>query len=267
MIYNNLFHKLSLLLFFLFVSGFSFGGIVILNGLTHERQVSPGESYKGVIEIQNTADTEQNVKVYLRDYWYSFKGETKHPEAGTMTRSNAGWIQFNPELLTLGPNEKASIDFEVKVPPADSLTGTYWSVLMVEGINPPDTTSNSTGVTINTAIRYAIQLITNIDNTGTRDVKFLGLNITPQDETNVLDVFIENTGERVLRPELALELFDETGNSTGTLKAERRKIYPGTSVKMTLVLDGIKPGNYTGVLVADCDEEHVFGTNVSFEIN
>jgi hypothetical protein len=33
-----------------------------------------------------------------------------------------------------------------------------------------------------------------------------------------------------------------------------------------LRLDGIKPGNYNGVLVADCNDDHVFGTNVSFEI-
>ena len=135
-------------------------------------------------------------------------------------RSNASWIKFNPELLVLGPNEKASIDFEVNVPASRfSYPEPYWSVLMVEGINPPDTTDNSKGVTINTAIRYAIQLITNIDNTGTRDVKFLGLDLHRQDETNMLNVFIENTGERVLRPELALELFDETGNSTGTIKS------------------------------------------------
>ncbi len=267
MIYRNFFQKISLLLFLLFFSGFSFAGVVILNGLTHEKQVLPGESYKGIIEIQNTAGSEQNVKIYLRDYWYSFNGESKHPEAGTMERSNANWIKFNPELLVLGPNEKASIDFEVNVPVSDTLSGTFWSVLMVEGINPPDTTDNSKGVTINTAIRYAVQVITNIGNTGTRDIKFLGLDLARQDENNMLNVFIENTGERVLRPELALELFGESGNSTGVLKAERRKIYPGTSVKITLILEGIKPGKYTGVLVADCDEDHVFGTNVSFEVN
>jgi hypothetical protein len=77
---------------------------------------------------------------------------------------------------------------------------------------------------------------------------------------------VENTGERLLRPELALELFDEAGNSVGVLKAESRKTFPGTSVLITLRLEGIKPGNYTGVLVADCDNDHVFGTNVSFEI-
>ena len=82
----------------------------------------------------------------------------------------------------------------------------------------------------------------------------------------MLHVALKNTGERMLRPELAVELFDAEGNSLGVVKAERRKTYPGTSVLIALELKGIKPGNYNGVLVADCENDHVFGTNVSFEI-
>jgi len=263
---QNFAKKFVFLFFFLFAPVVMLNAtIVVLNGLTHENQVQTGETYRGVIEVQNTGDAEKGVRVYLRDYWFSYQGESRHDKGGTLERSNANWIDYNPELLNLGPGEKATIDFEVQVPQNDSLRGTYWSVIMVEGISKPDTTSR-TGVTINTAIRYAVQIITNIGNSGTRDIQFLGLDIARENESNVLDVFIENTGERLLRPELALELFDEAGNSAGIVKADPRKTYPGTSVKISLELEGIKPGNYTGVLVADCDEDHIFGTNVSFEL-
>lgn len=244
----------------------SSGSIVVLNGLTHENTVQPGESYRGTIQIQNIGTSQRNVRVYQRDYWFSYTGESKHDPAGTLDRSNAGWIIFNPELLSLEPNETATITFEVNIPANADLAGSYWSVLMVEGITTPDTTNTSSGVTINTAIRYAVQVITNIGNTGVRDIDFLGLDLATENQNNFLNVFIENTGERLLRPELALELFDEQGNSAGIIKAERRKTYPGTSVSISLDLEGIVPGKYTGVLVADCDEDHVFGTNVSFEL-
>ena len=259
----------KLLFIFIFISStvfLSHAGIVVLNGLTHEKTLQPGENNKGTIQIQNTGDTEKGVKVYLRDYSYSFTGESKHPDPGTLERSNANWVKFNPELITLGPKETATIEFEVSVPDNDSLIGTYWSVLMLEGIITPDTTNLDKGVTINTAIRYAVQIITNIEDTGTSDVKFLGLDLGQQADNNILNVFIENTGERMLRPQLAVELFDKSGNSAGVIKADRRKIYPGTSVTITLVLKGMKPGGYTGVLVADCDEDHIFGTNVSFDL-
>ena len=183
-----------------------------------------------------------------------------------MKRSNANWITVNPELLNLEPNETAIIDFEVKSPLQESLKGSYWSVIMVEGIVTPDTANYERGVTINTAIRYAIQVITNIENTGTRDMQFVGLELLKESDISILDVAIENTGERILKPELSLELFDSEGNSAGIIKADQRKTLPGTSIKITLYLEGIKPGTYTGVLVADCDEDHIFGTNLSLEI-
>ena len=245
---------------------FSKANIVILNGLTHEKVSPAGSSYRGTIQLQNTATKERSVRVYQKDYWFSHTGETKHDTAGTQERSNAGWITFNPELLTLQPNEIATIDYEVIVPQNELLAGTYWSVIMVEGISPADTSSYTRGVTIKTAIRYAVQMITTIGNTGTSDIQFLGLELAKNGIANELSVIIENTGERILKPETSIEIFDESGNSVGTFKADPRKTFPGTSVKITLVLEGIKPGNYTGVLVADCDEDHIFGTNVSFEI-
>lgn len=242
------------------------GNIVVLNGLTHENVSRPGESYRETIEIQNTGDTEKSVRVYLRDYWFAYTGESRHDPPGTLERSNAAWINYNPQLLTLQPNEKAVIDFEVTTPDDPSLVGTYWSVIMVEGIIPPDTSAASVGVKINTAIRYAVQVITNIGDTGEKDLQFIGLELGKDGEENVLHVALENIGEGILKPELSLEVFDESGNSVGIFRADRRKTFPGTSIKSTLVLEGIKPGNYSAVLVADCDEDHIYGTNISLEI-
>ncbi len=244
----------------------SYASVVVLNGLTHEQISVIGGSYKGTIEIQNTAEVAKSVKVYQRDYLFNYAGESRHDVPGELERSNAGWITFNPELMNLAPGQKAVIDYEVKVPEVDSLKGTYWSVLMVEGILPPDTSNTKKGVTINTNIRYAVQIVTTLGNSGVSDLQFLGLEIAKEDAINILNVVVENTGERQLRPEIALELFNEKGNSAGVIKSERRKTFPGTSIMATLFLEGIKPGKYTGVLVADCDEDHVFGTNVSFEI-
>lgn len=244
----------------------SYASIVVLNGLTHENMAQPGETYRGNIQIQNAGKSERSVRIYQRDYWFSYTGESKHDEAGTLERSNADWINYNPELMTLDSGEVATINFEVKIPESDSLKGTYWSVIMVEGITPPDTSQIESGVRINTAIRYAVQIITNIGNTGLSDMQFLGLELTRQNDQNMLYVAVENTGERILKPEMNLELFDESGNSVGIITSDQRKTLPGTSIMSSLVLEGIKPGNYNGVLVADCGEDRLYGTNLSLEI-
>lgn len=240
--------------------------IVILNGLTHETVSNSGQAYRDVIEIQNTGDIEKSVRIYQRDYWFSHTGQSKHDPAGTMIRSNAKWITLGSELIKLDPKEKMELDFEVIVPDSAPLTGTYWSIIMVEGITPPDTSSANSGVKINTAIRYAIQIITNIENSGKRDLQFLGLELVADNTPKILNVAIENTGERILKPEVSIEIYDDSGNSIGIFQADKRKTFPGTSVTIALYLEGIKPGNYNAVLVADCGEDHVFGTNFSLEI-
>ncbi|HKL34591.1 MAG TPA: hypothetical protein VJ919_18770 [Tangfeifania sp.] len=251
---------------FVFSAFSSLASIVVLNGLTHENRAQPGETYRGTIQIQNTGKNNKSVRVYQRDYWFSYTGESKHDEAGTMERSNAGWISYNPELLTLDSSEVTTINFEVRVPGNDALRGTYWSVIMVEGITPPDTSQIESGVRINTAIRYAVQIVTNIGSSGSSDLEFLGLELARQDDQNMLYVAVENTGERILKPEMNLELFDESGNSVGVITSDQRKTFPGTSIMSSLVLEGIKPGNYNGVLVADCGEDRLYGTNLSLEI-
>lgn len=183
----------AILLFF--VPFITIANIIVLNGLTHENQALSGETYRGFIQVQNASDKSKSVRVYQRDYWFSYTGESRHDPAGTMERSNAKWISFNPELLNLGPNEAVNINFEVHVP-GESLSGTFWSVIMVEGVVPPDTTGHTSGVTINTAIRYAVQIVTNIGETGTRDIQFLGMELGKQEETSLLYVALENTGER-----------------------------------------------------------------------
>lgn len=241
------------------------GSIVILNGLTHENTAQPGESYRAEIEIQNVAEAEKSVRIYLRDYWYNYKGESRHDDPGSMGRSNSNWISIPSDLVNLAPQEKRTISIEIKVPNQDSLLGTYWSVLMVEGVVPPDT-SRSEGVSITTALRYAIQMITNIGNTGTSSLNFAGLQLAKEEEISIVQVVLENTGQRLLKPAMSIELFDGNGNSAGTLYADPRKTLPGTSILVSIRLEGVKPGVYSGVLVADCGGDSIFGTNVSFEL-
>lgn len=254
-----------LVIVLIFLSGYTFGNIVVLNGLTHENSALPGETYRTQIEIQNVSQFEKGVKIYQRDYWYQYNGETRHDAPGTLERSNGNWISYQPELMNLAPNEKAVINIEITIPDKEGLNGSYWSVMMVEGVVPPDTVANK-GVSITTAIRYAVQLISNIGTTGKTELGFVGLELDKQEKLNLLNVFVENKGERILKPELSLELFDEEGNSVGIFKAEKRKTLPGTSIQISLQLVGIKSGEYSGVIVADCGNEDLFGTNVSFEI-
>lgn len=241
-------------------------GIAVLNGLTHEVKLSPGEKYRGRIDIQNSSAKETSVKLYQTDYWFSSSGESRYGEPGTGARSNAGWITLSQVFQTLQGNQNQTIDFEINVPAVDSLEGTYWSVIMVEGVAPPDTAASKKGVSISSVTRYAIQIITLVGDNSRIDLQFLNISLKKEEGGPVLEVDLGNPGNTAVRPETGLELFNQEGISQGIIKADRKRIYPGTSARFMLNLAGIKPGKYTGTLVADCDEDHIFGTNVTLEL-
>ncbi len=254
------------IIFFIFWASMQLrAGIAVLNGLTHEMKLSPGEKMRGRIELQNISEQGTAVRLFQTDYWFSHTGDTRYSHPGSSARSNAGWISLDQSFITFQANETRSVEFEVDVPGTDSLTGTYWSVILLEAINPPDT-ANQKGMNINTVMRYAIQVITHIGETGTRDLQFLNVTLRKEDTGVVLDVDLENPGERALRPEVGIELFNQEGVSQGIFRTDRRRIYPGTSARFSIAISGVVPGKYSGVLVADCDEDHVFGTNLTLEL-
>ena len=249
----------------LFVAAPLQAGVAVLNGLSHIYQSNSGELVKGWIEIQNSEDTDQAVKLYQRDYLFNCNGETHYNEPDSHSRSNASWIDLSSSYLILKPKEKTIIPFEIQVPWRDSLMGTYWSVIMVEGIDMLDSTKLSKGVHVRTALRYAIQIINTISSAKAQ-LDFVDVGLAKESGGRFLKVDIANSGQRYLRPELILELFDATGNSIGVFKSKKRKTFPGTSVRMHIPLEGVKSGDYKAVLLADCGEEDVFGLNLTLEM-
>lgn len=260
--------KYCLALWVIFFSGIPalFADVLVLNGLTHEFTTAGGSKATGAIQLANTSGEVKSVRLYQTDYRFTHNGDSHYDEPGTMARSNASWITLNQMFVTLQPKEEITIEFELVVPEMEGLHGTYWSVIMVEGLKPPDTEPQTQGISIQTVLRYAIQIISHIGDTGTRNLEFLSFDLSQPDGSAQFEVNIGNTGGRALRPVLTLELFDENGRSLGIFRADPKRIYPETSTRFIITLKDVPPGNYTGVLLADCLDDYIFGTNVSIHL-
>ncbi len=242
------------------------GGVAVLNGLAHEFNVTPGNTYQGKIELQNAAGTAQVVTLYQSDMSTMHTGETFYTDSITNDRSNMSWISISSLGLTLDNEEKGSIDFQITVPSSSTLSGTYWSVIMVEPRDPIHVQEDKSGYSIQSKIRYAIQIVCNIGETGTTDLKFLNISQESFNNKQYLEVDVENSGQVLIKPTLSLELFDEQGNSLPILKAEKQRIFPNSSKKFIIEIDEIKPGVYQGILIADCDTDDLFGVNITLNL-
>lgn len=238
-------------------------GFEVMGTLIYKHIATKGETYTTVIKVHNTGDSDQEVRIYQRDYLYNHEGASFYNEPGTNKRSNAPWTQFGPKIMLLKGKETQDIQFKITVPQNDSLVGTFWSVLMVEGVNPVD--PNAKGqLNIHESIRYGIQMVTNIGQSGTGQLEFQQPGVVTEGEKRFFDFILLNTGERFISPDVSMELFDaETGESVKVIKAPKNGMYPTTSTKWLFPLEGLPAKTYKAVIVADGSGDDVFGLEYS----
>jgi hypothetical protein len=245
--------------------------IHVVGGLTRHLQVASGEEVQGRVIVRNTSAEARVARAYLTDYQSFADGTTRYGDAGLQPRSNAGWVHIVPGEQTVPAGGSAFFHFIVRVPEDDTLTGTYWSMLMVEPVAPetlapPSPEKDRAQVGIRTLTRTGIHIATHIRDTGLRLLRFADRELEQVDDRLFLRLDLENTGERLLTLMVWAELFDEGGVSIGRFDAGRLGLYPGSSGRLRVALSDVPPGKFQALIVADNGDEHVFGARYDLEI-
>ena len=233
---------------------------------TQVRNARPGDTYRGSIAIRNPGTKVAEIKLYQTDYAFSADGKNSFDSPGTAARSNAGWLHLNREQLVLGPGASASIDYEVRVPGDAALNGTYWSVVMIEELPAAEAGQPRTGMKLGQTLRHAIQIVTEMGESGRGQVEFRNARLQREGTKRELDVDLENTGERWMRTDVWLELHDANGRFFGRFTAPRRRTFPGTSVRNRIELTGAPAGKYVGLLVADGGRNDLYGMQIELDL-
>ena len=237
--------------------------IAVVGSTIEERVAAPGETYTGTIVVRNLTQQDQPVRIYQTDYMFFADGTSHFDSVGTARRSNGRWITPTVRSLLVAPGSEMTVTYTVKVPANDSLVGSYWSAVMVEGA-PTDAGRPSAGrpqVGLGAVMRYAVQVATHIRSGGSRKVAFANSRfLTNADSTQSFEVEVKNDGERAYRPALWIEVYDEQGTLRANARQERGLLYPGTSLKQTFALGRLAPGSYRAIVFADSGEDTVFAS-------
>jgi hypothetical protein len=246
-------------------------GVGVYNGLTKVRDVGVGETYTDVIILKNTGEMPEEVRLYQSDFSFTSDGKKSFDKPGQLDRSNSNWITFSPSRVTIPPSTITEIKVTIRVPNNRILCGTYWSMIMVElvpRITEDIDTLKKQNIQfgINQIMRYGVQIITNINDTGRRDIKFLNSKVIKENESKILQVDVENTGERWLRPYLWVDIYTSDGQRVGKFEGEQWRIYPGTSVRFRVDLSTVPEGKYNALVVVDNRDEYVFGIQYSLNL-
>jgi hypothetical protein len=243
--------------------------IAVLSSTVEEKIASPGEKYTGTIVISNPTAQPQAARIYQTDYRFASDGTAHYDDPGSSPRSNANWVTPQATRITVPANSQVAVPYSV--PRGDSLRGTYWSLIMVEGApSDPSAAASVSGkpqLAIGAVMRYAIQVATHIQASGTRTVQFSSPSATKSAAgVASLDVDMLDTGERAFRPALWVEVYDAGGKLVAKARQQRGLLYPGTSLHQHFDLGSLAAGTYKAVIFVDTGEESVFASQytVSF---
>lgn len=237
------------------------GQVAVMSSTVEEHVASPGARYTGDIVIANPTKEPQAVRIYLTDYRFQADGTSNFDDAGSTARSNARWIVPQTTRVTVPPGARVTVPYSVTVPSADSLRGTYWSAVMIEGATQVPAAVAGSQVALGAVMRYAIQVATHIDATGERNVRFEApsAGTTPAGSA-MLDLDVINSGERGVRPALSIEVYDAQGQLRAKARQQRGLLYPGTSLHQRFDLGALPAGTYKAIVYADTGAEPVLAT-------
>ena len=260
----------SISLLLLAASTATAGEISVIGSLVREASLQAGEKTEGVILVRNNGDVPREVIVHQTDYRFTADGRNDFAEAGTLPRSNTGWIQFSPGQATIPPHATASVYYTMETPQQADLQGTYWSLLMVEALPTVDLDApvvDARGVRIDTVIRYGIELITEVGAPSAGALAFESGALRRADGQTILALDIGNTGTRQLSPQVWVDVFDAGGASMGRFQAKRRsRLLPGCSARYDLDLTSLPSAQYTGLAIADAGSDQVFGSDYTLDL-
>lgn len=244
-------------------SGPSAAQVVVVSNSVQEHRAVAGESHSGVIRLRNNGGEAKEVRVYQTDYLFYADGRSEYADPGSHARSNARWLRVRPVSLVVAAGDQAEVHYTATVPVAgrEPVTGTYWSMIMVEPVEPVEAGPQQSGIGVRTVVRFGIQIATHVGAGSAVHRVQLG---TPQvvvaaDGTRALELELGNNGEMGYRPKVTLELYDAGGGLVARIEEQRGLLYPGTGTLQRFPLGDLGQGNYEALLVVDTGAPDMFG--------
>lgn len=255
-----------ILISFLFGITVLHANIIVVNGLTHSYSGISGQSFNGEVILVNPTDVEQRVLFSLNEAIYSCEKGRTFVESLDHKNSSSSW--FNGSILdkVLAPKEKYIFKYTITIPNDENLKGSYWTTLMID-IDKPIREEIANGIGLNTKMRYAIRLLTDVNIKEDVDLDFSNIELKLNTKNNKKELAVKILNETIFieNVKLVLEVYDNRGNKVLDTETKRLAIFPEVCRDFKVDVSGLQVGNYQCIILANSREEFV-GTNVDLTI-
>ena len=228
--------------------------------------LEPGGHAEGRLELQNPTGETHRARIYQTDYLFTASGITTYGEPGSNPRSTANWIELGEREAVLAAGENRAVQFKLNVPTSNRLSGTYWSMIMVEPITDVPPPADPRTVIIRSVMRYGVQVVVQIGNDAQPKPSISNQEIVKDNGRQLLQFDLSNEGERWLQPKTEVRVFDSQGRALPVVPGRKARVYPGTSVRQSIELPPLKAGDYLALIVIESDDE-TYGAQYHFHLD
>jgi len=238
--------------------------ISVAGSLTHRQTTAPAAHYTGTIRVRNDGEEAVTVRLSQTDYRFQHDGRVFYDEPGSQARSNAAWIDLPAAAVRVPARTEVPVNYLVRVPEGDDLFGTYWSIIMVES-DLSGAADASEGVGVRHVMRFGVQVISELPG-GEGELATVAASLEHGETDAELLLGIANTGTRMLRPTVSVELYARDGSQLGPYGADAQRLYPDTSALFRVALAGVPHGEYRAVAIIDAGGDDVYAARYNLEI-
>ena len=217
-------------------------------------EARPGVPVDGAFMVANPTDATLRVRVALSDWHYQSDGTPNYLDAGSLPRSLAPFVTFNPSEVLLEPGQRSEVRYTVDIPGGVE-PGSYWGALFMEAEDPDPEPGF---VLARFTVRVAHVVYVNVLPLRP-DGMIAGIfGQPPEGSEGSYQLLIQyvNTGNAVQRLDGYVELRDAAGAVLFTEHLPPVVSLPGDSVGRVFHVYGpLEPGIYTALVVYDYGDE------------
>jgi hypothetical protein len=228
--------KRLLYLVFVFLSilpplAFSAGEILVIDQPKVRLAIPPGSSQSGVINVENHALEDKDVRVYTEDWYYVSGGDgsKEFNPAGTLPFSSASWITLVPTQFSLPARSSMPVHYTVSVP-KDSRGGHY-AVAFFESLIA--NAASEAGVGVNVAVRVGALFYVEPKGTIERKLRLGELFLTQDGKSIYLNAQFHNTGNVDINASGVFNIIDAQGIVYARGKIGEVYTLPGDSAQIS----------------------------------
>jgi hypothetical protein len=214
-----------------------------------------GSSETQTINITNKSDKNQAVEIYLGDWTRNEDGSHSYFDPGSQTYSCANWVELNTKFLNIPPNGTAQVIVTLRVPNSpESIEAMKWAMLYIQGSefrDKLDEGSSKLNTRVNEVLRFGVHIYQTPSGLNLLEAKAVTL-VQNQEEVNVFDFKIENSGGVMIKTKSHLELTNISTGQEFKSDVEECPIFPlGKRVVSLHLPEGIPKGQYSMLGILD----------------